>query len=316
MDIPKLYLHVLGAERQRRTTHRFAVIDGKQRLLALREFVTGKLRLAEDFVFFENDSSGGAGSSYDDLLRDHPTLRSRLDTYELPVMLVEAENDEFIENLFNRLNQQVSLNAPEYRNALGGPLPLLIRKLVNTPFFTEAIPLRNDRYQHLGLAAVFLYLTRGESFVSTKKKTLDDFVITFRDSQRRKEHFASQSNLDRLYSKTLKIVEDVREFFPPKDPLLRGVLRVIVYFHLFRLDSQYGSGLSFPLDLLREFEAVKESARKKREIGSTLDQWEELTYPAVQERQSPHDGPAVARYYRVLRDYSKKRHDVDLPESD
>ena len=51
-DIPKLYFH--DVEDSSRSEYRYAVIDGKQRMQALWEFMSNQLPLADDFVFFDD----------------------------------------------------------------------------------------------------------------------------------------------------------------------------------------------------------------------------------------------------------------------
>ena len=59
-DVPKLYLHDRRHEKQ--PIH-YAVVDGKQRLSAVWEFIEGKYGLAEDFKLYgaEADIPGGQG---------------------------------------------------------------------------------------------------------------------------------------------------------------------------------------------------------------------------------------------------------------
>ncbi len=82
-----------------------------------------------------------------------PRLRARFDSFDVPVTIVQTDDVNFIEDLFARLNIQVPLTAPERRNALGGPFPLLIRKIGLHSFFTQSVRIRNNRLQHFDLAA-------------------------------------------------------------------------------------------------------------------------------------------------------------------
>ena len=60
-DVPKLYFHRLAYSNGRSSSyggkeHRYSVIDGKQRLIALWDFMSGNIALPQDFEFF-NDKS-------------------------------------------------------------------------------------------------------------------------------------------------------------------------------------------------------------------------------------------------------------------
>jgi hypothetical protein len=51
---------------------------------------------------------------YTELLLKYPRLRARFDSFEVPITIVQSEDENFIENLFSRLNIQVPLSAPEF----------------------------------------------------------------------------------------------------------------------------------------------------------------------------------------------------------
>ena len=78
--------------------------------------------------------------------------------------------------MFSRLNEAGPLNAAEKRNAFGGPLPPLIRRLAKEPFFATKLPFRNSRYRHFDVACKFLYLCKTLGPTDTKKVKLDEFV--------------------------------------------------------------------------------------------------------------------------------------------
>ena len=61
--------------------------------------------------------------TYSDLGFKYPLLKARFDATSLSVISVRTEDIELIEDMFSRLNEAVPLNAPEKRNAFGGPLP-------------------------------------------------------------------------------------------------------------------------------------------------------------------------------------------------
>jgi hypothetical protein len=71
---------------------------------------------------------------------------------------------------FSRLNEAVPLNAPEKRNALGGPMPKRIRALANLAFFHTRLPFPTARYRHLDLATKFLYLEDQDGLTDLKKE--------------------------------------------------------------------------------------------------------------------------------------------------
>lgn len=96
-------------------------------------------------------------------------IKARFDASPLSIVTINTDDMELIEDLFSRLNEAVALNAPEKRNAFGGPLPEIIRAVANHEFFLKRIPFGDKRYRHRDLAAKFLYLQFANRIVNTKK---------------------------------------------------------------------------------------------------------------------------------------------------
>ena len=101
-DIPKLYFHQLSSPSSQENRYNYAVIDGKQRLLALWEFMSNRLPLAQNFIFFDDQSIKAAGAKYQDLMAKFPRLRARFDGFDVPITIVESDDVNFIEDLFAR----------------------------------------------------------------------------------------------------------------------------------------------------------------------------------------------------------------------
>jgi hypothetical protein len=108
---------------------RYAVIDGKQRLLAVREFINNDFSLPDKFEYLPDPSLDLSNLTYEELAKSFPQVKALFDNYPLAIMVVRTDDVELIEDMFSRLNEAMPLNAAEKRNAFGGPLPPLIRKL-------------------------------------------------------------------------------------------------------------------------------------------------------------------------------------------
>ena len=160
-DVPKIYLHDL---RGKHPTKVYAVVDGKQRLTTIWEFLTDGFALAPEFRIDPNnvpeelpaDAVTPAGalrfSSFD------PHWQKFLrDTY-LSVVLIKNATEEDIEDLFSRLNNGEPLNAAEKRNAMGGDVAKLIREVAKGPFFAERLHFSNARHHQYDLAARLLVI--------------------------------------------------------------------------------------------------------------------------------------------------------------
>src|SRR6516225_200595 len=55
-DIPKLYFHKLDRKTVQKKGKDFAVIDGRQRLEAIFDFMDGEYALADDFDYLQDDA--------------------------------------------------------------------------------------------------------------------------------------------------------------------------------------------------------------------------------------------------------------------
>lgn len=260
LDVPKLYFH-----EQPKKTPRFAVIDGKQRLEALWGFMDGGFSLADDFELFEKEDVRLEGKNYVEFGRAHPALLQQFEATELTVMLVQTDDIEMVEEMFSRLNEAVPLNAPEKRNAMGGPLPAAVRELARHPFFTECLWLENARYRHLDLATKFLLIEHRDRVTSTKKRELDDLFANF------KEH-DDKKGAAKLKQRVETNLDKLAEVFDKPDRLLSSVGMIVVYYLFFRSTSE-----KCDRQRLVEFDELRERNRAiDREVQRKLQLGEDV----------------------------------------
>jgi hypothetical protein len=322
-DIPKLYFHEIPRTSDQASKYKYSVIDGKQRLQALWSFMLDKLSLPSDFVFYEDESLQAKDMSYKELLLKHPRLRARFDSFEVPITIVQSDDENFIENLFSRLNIQMPLSAPEFRNTLGGPVPYLIRKIAVSSFFKESVRITNNRLQHYDLAAKFIYLTRADDFASTHKKILDKFVEDFKRLRENGQDNELELEIEllRLESKTQEILDSMHDFFKPQDWLLTSQGRTTLYFHIFRICNRTNQQIPFTRQMLCQFDEELITARKKsylRALGEqvTLSILEQTLVFFDSDKQSLNNGEAMKRRYRNMNDYFALAFGVHLPNID
>jgi hypothetical protein len=316
-DIPKLYFHEVSASS---SPYRFTVIDGKQRLLAIWEFMANELPLARSFRFFDDESILAGDRTYSELISTAPRLRARFDDFEVPVTVVQTDDEYFIEDLFTRLNIQVSLSAPEARNALGGPLAFTIRQVGVHRFFTSSVRIINNRLQHFDLAAKFLYLTHVNRIASTKKATLDNFVREFKRLKDADPTSAKQT-VDVLRRDVEEILEAMAEFFLRGEFLLQSQGRTLLYFHVFRIHRDRGQAIRLTRNMLEEFnesvgQARRKSQRRAEGDDEPLTNLEQLLVRFDREKQSLNDGGAMKRQYQQLSEYFSEVFRVGLAPED
>jgi len=311
-DVPKFYFHRRPKRDKSSSSSIFAIVDGKQRLEAIRGFVEGRFALSEEFADVLADDANAdaaAGKTYLELTEKHPALAGRLAQYSLDVVVIETSDEEVIEELFSRLNEAVPLNAPEKRNALGGAMPVIIRRLVrHHKFFTDRLPIENRRYKHYDLVTKFLLLADKQVVVSIKKRALDDFVKTFRTASGAPKNVQRARAISNSVDDTLDRMVKV---FTEQDELLTSVGLVTVYFLAFQ---QAGVEPRLATKLTRarllEFDQVRRHNRfvlrqEQQAIagGRQVSRSKVRRDLAIFDRlmQSPNDAQALEYRYRILR---------------
>ena len=250
--------------------------------------------------------------TYSELQKTHPKIAAYFDGRPLSLMGVRTDDIELIEEMFSRLNEAMPLNAPEKRNAFGGPLPPIIRDMVKEKFFTQNLPFNNKRYRHLDLSCKFLYLSNSGKPEGTKKIYLDLFVKDFKAKK-------LKTRANALKDKSKLITDAMAKVFVNKDTLLKNVGLIVVYYLLFH-NAIKNNKLS--VITRAKFSKFEEDRKTNREIAQNdiakadyyLLRFEELT-------NSPNDKFSIKYKYDVFCEYifpelKTKDHFFDEDEDD
>jgi len=213
-DIPKLYFQFMPQSMDATRIYNYAVIDGKQRLEAINDFLSDKLPLADNFEFInEKDKEFFdciAGKTFSQIKNLEPSIVSRILQYKLCIVFMNTDNPETINETFVRLNSGVGVNTAEKRNASGGNLAEQMKNLYMTsPFFTKKIRMTNARYAHFDLALKFLMIEMGHDDLG--KSTVNRFVASEKDFDCR-----CQTALQSVVAKIDRFVDE----FDDKDKFL------------------------------------------------------------------------------------------------
>lgn len=291
-DIPKIYLHKHSPPRtENNIPIKYSIIDGRQRLEAIWKFIAGDYPLADDFCFIDGESNMIGALTYSELGKKFPERKIKFDAYRLSVVGIQTDDLAVIEDMFSRLNEAVPLNAPEKRNAFGGPLPKVIRSIAKDSFFTKNIPLPNNRYQYYDLVAKFLLLESRTALVDTKKVYLDRFV---------KEWSGKSDNLElkRVQKQTRETLTAMSKVFTERDFLLRSVGSVVLYYFLFRtaLQEKWTDKVTRSDLIAFEQQRVKNREIAQRDLG-------EADYDLLEfDRyiQAPNDAYALKIRFSIL----------------
>lgn len=306
-DIPKLYFHEFSPYKQKGTSkYHYAIIDGKQRLQTIWDFIDNKIALAEDFKYLRDDSVDLKGLTYAEFAAKYPQLKAKFDATTLPIMTVRTNDLDMVEDMFSRLNEAMPLNAPEKRNAFGGPLPEVIRSVAANTFFKRHVPFPDKRYKHRDMAAKFLYLEYSPAIVSTKKVDLDALVKNFKKWRKENKKNASTAVVSKVKADTEATMSLMCTVFKPKDSLLRQVGMITLYYHLFRfLKTKKVSKVN--RDMLLKFEKAREVNRKLVESTSEANARVDSSLVTFdQHSQTPNDAYAIRDRLEILLKYFKK----------
>jgi hypothetical protein len=230
-DVPKVYLADFTWADSKLNGKRlpYAIIDGKQRFEAIFDFFDGDLVLNNDFVLHADPSLKLGGLGYRDLQRQFSAVAEEFDNFHLHVMSVFAETEEPINDLFVRLNRSKALTGAEIRNAMGGPVPEMLRQIASQDFFLESVRFSVKRGQDLNAAAKFLLFESTQELQETKKVTLDKFVHRAQNAAT-----AERSGLELAARRVVDVLRDMQSVFLPKDQLLASAGILPVYYWLVR----------------------------------------------------------------------------------
>lgn len=299
-DIPKIYFHSYDSAEFKRTGFRYAVIDGRQRLEAIWQFMDDKFRLSPEFEYQRDTSIDLSGLSYGDIAKQYPKIRIKFDSFVLPVVTVAIEGNDLdlIEDMFSRLNEAVPLNAAEKRNAIGGNIVKSINKIANHPFFVECVKFSNSRYQHKEVAARFLLLedsleTQGR-IIDTKKVYLD--ALAKRYKQDKIEH------VRKISSRVDDILVRMYQEFSEKDELLSSQGTMVVYYLIFKLAVEHGQLERVTRRALIDFRSAVADNRRSAETDYAESSFQLLEFDRLNQ-QGTNDASSIRERVDILAEW-------------
>ncbi|KAB1661660.1 DUF262 domain-containing protein [Pseudoclavibacter sp. CFCC 13796] len=300
LDIPKLYFEALRSRRlgPEGLAYQYAVIDGKQRLETILGFLADEVSLPEDFIFFEDDSVNAERLTLSELRDRYPILARRFLDFELPIVEVVSDSGDLIEEMFQRLNASMSLNAAERRNALQGPTRDAANSLAEHRLLVQCSPIRSARYKYRELGAKFLAI---EQQIATRNKISDTKAATLYNlftATRGSSPRVSSEAMEAYRARAEGVLDGMVEVFDPEDRLLASIGTVVVYYLAFR-DPRFSSTVG-RMKLVK-FEELRHSAAQMPETdpeyatqaNSRLREYNGLV-------QSTNDGSALHRRAEIL----------------
>lgn len=293
-DIPKIYFHqhvtpIVLEDKQ----YKYSLVDGRQRLEAVWDFMDGKFPLADDFVLLHSGSKSAAGKTFKELQAEEDDIATLFGASPLDIMCIQTDDLDLIEEMFSRLNEAVPLTAAERRNGRGGPLRAAVRSLCEAPFFTSRLPFGNKRYRHYDLATKLLLLQHIGGPSDTKKRQLDEFWDEFKES-------GDTALATQLASEVEEVLELMEGTFIENDRLLGVVGMVSIYFLYYRRVKEGYDSVPARTALL-DFEKVRKLNRFNDEDDLSRQQRRLLEFDRLS--QSPNDEAALEFRLDIMSDY-------------
>ncbi|WP_086233322.1 DUF262 domain-containing protein [Campylobacter devanensis] len=256
------------------------VVDGRQRLRAIRQFYKDELKLSKLTILSELN-----GKKFSEL---EPLLQNSFEDYQLEIYaLLPPTNEDIKFNLFDRLNRGgTQLNHQEMRNALyQGASTKLINELSRDENFKKATNLKEnaiktmkDRY--LILRFIVFYLIRQEKIETKIEGSIDEILANAMKEINNKE---KELNLDDLKNKFKKAMENIAkngsdELFRfenknnKKRPLNMLLFESVVYLFVLALEK----GVAVDIQRLEKFK--KDEFDKPERITYGIDSADNIKF--------------------------------------
>jgi len=172
--IPPIFLRRIINDSGRTT---YDVIDGKQRLFSIVQFIENKIPLPDDFG---SDEFGNEelNSSYFKTLDEYSDLKRHFWKYAIPVEYISTNFDKTIDYVFDRLNRNGEpLTHQELRNARYHSTALLvtIKELSNLPYWKERLKnLEINRMEDLDFISEILFTLLEDQIFDSSPDVIND----------------------------------------------------------------------------------------------------------------------------------------------
>lgn len=295
-DFPKLYLadFSYASNSLNKFGKKFAVIDGRQRLEAIFDFIEDKFSLSDEFVYEGQPDIDLRGLKYSQLRSQYPKISLLFEQFNLPVMSVITDDEAKINQLFVRMNRNKPLTGAEIRNAMQGAVPPAIRRLVDHEFFAQKCAFATNRGQDKNVAAKLLLLSHSGEWVNTKKSDLDSFVKRFVDSFE-----ASTLKVEQLRAsekRANKVLDSLSGEFSTSDSRLRSSGLIPVYFKV--VEEHGAKKFGEFLNLFNAYLSVPEGVLSSIDFVDETFKLRVRSFQAI--KRSVNDSYALNRMFAIL----------------
>ncbi|MED1919458.1 DUF262 domain-containing protein [Bacillus thuringiensis] len=297
-DLPKFYVHYHPENLSKSLAHIYSIIDGKQRLLCLIEFMEDELTLDDSFRYYKDSSIKLGNLRYSDIQSKYPMIASEFENYILDVVKIITDEDDRIEEMFLRLNEGKALNSAEKRNAITGYITSQINRLSEGVFFNNYISFNNNRYDYQDILSKIVLLELNDRFVPLSKANLDNLFNSYRDSDR---------DIEDTISRVEIILDKMSNVFTPDDKLLKKKALIPLYYWLIR---------EYSLTDLNSMRVFLETFEEIRNVNKNLKGDNQnavlIEFDRLNQQGSNSTNSLFNRYYILKRYYEKFMESGDI----
>lgn len=193
----------------------YDVVDGKQRLEAIVDFIENKIPLTsyfaeDDFIDEANlkTASEIAGLTFEEIKRlnsDFPDYIKQFWTYSLNIEYLYEQKEELVASVFDRLNRNGEpLTSQELRNAKYNDSILLktIKKLVKDAFWNDKLSrLKSVRMEDIEFISELFFVVLENKVLDSSPKVLDDLYGKYQDDEE------SIKRAENEYKKVIEVLQ-------------------------------------------------------------------------------------------------------------
>ncbi|HLD55942.1 MAG TPA: DUF262 domain-containing protein [Candidatus Nanoarchaeia archaeon] len=216
---------------------KFYVVDGQQRLHAIKLFHDNKIKLNKKF---SGEDNHGKTFNGENPLSDGQ--RTNFLSYTLNFHILDDYDDEKIRLIFSRLQRGKPLTLGERLNAKAGEIVLTMRKIAKHPFMSDSIGISKDRYGNFPDSARILFYEKYGS-----KDSGTPALISFFDENQ------NMSFEDKEYKNALSVLNFLRKCFPEENYQFLSKHAWVFSVYTMIRDLNMGYALKGKEELIREF---------------------------------------------------------------
>lgn len=264
-DLPKFYLHYITDFNNEinKSGKSYAIIDGKQRLNTIKDFMDDNLKLSQDFIYEKDPQLPLAGLTFSELANNFSDVKYDFESFELDIVYVITDELERIEELFYRLNEGKPLNSAEKRNRIVGYINNTIRDIITTNvFFLEKFIYTNKRLQYADTCLKLIITEHEDQLISFTQSYLDNFVVNNRNLS-----IELEASIDRFRAN----LDKLNRIFIDNDPLLKSRSIIPVYYYFI---TRFDTSIENTRPFLNKFNEIRKQNRLEKDSNPILNEFD------------------------------------------